>query len=141
MSSLPFRRGDEIIKYRLEPATPPEDVPDDATDYLATDLVNRLAKREYRFTLSVQFRTDPDAMPLDQATVDWPEDRSPYIPVATLVLPRQDVEADGQEGAYGQKACPSTSGAYLPPTAHARNRRSPWHAVRSMPQAPTCVVA
>mgnify|MGYP005819086455 CR=1 FL=1 len=98
---LPFHLGNEIVKYRLDPETPPENVADDATDYLKTDMVNRLAGRDYRFTLSVQRRTDPDRMPLDKAMVEWPEDLSPYVPVATLVIPRQDVEARGQSD-YGQ---------------------------------------
>lgn len=98
---LPFRMGGEIVKYRLEPETPPENVPDDADDYLAIDLANRLAKRDYAFILSVQLRTDPATMPLDEATVVWPEKNSGYVPVARLVLPQQNVCARGQ-GDYGQ---------------------------------------
>jgi hypothetical protein len=98
---LPFRLGNEIVKYRLEPETPPENVADDATDYLKTDLRNRLAERSYRFTLSIQRRTNDATMPLDRATVSWPEAESPYVPIATLVLPRQDVGTRGQDE-YGQ---------------------------------------
>ena len=39
-------------------------------------------KRAYRFRLMVQPRTDPAAMPLDQATVEWPERLSPSFPSA-----------------------------------------------------------
>lgn len=98
---LPFRLGGEVVKYRLEPETAPENVPDDSQDYLAVDLANRLAEREYAFTLSVQRRTNKKRMPLDQATVEWPEKESPFVPVARLVIPRQDVNARGQ-GDYGQ---------------------------------------
>lgn len=98
---LPFHLGDELIKYRLDPETPAEDVPDDGNDYLKTDLINRLAERDYRFTLSVQRRTNEKTMPLDAANVVWPEHESPYIPVATLVIPRQRVDAPGQAD-YGQ---------------------------------------
>ncbi|MCY0095744.1 LodA/GoxA family CTQ-dependent oxidase [Hoeflea ulvae] len=98
---LPFHLGDEIIKYRLEPETAPENVPDDATDYLKTDMVNRLSERDYRFVLSVQLRTNPDTMPLDKAMVEWPESESEFRPVATLVIPRQRVDARGQSD-YGQ---------------------------------------
>lgn len=98
---LPFHLGDEIVKYRLVPETPPEDVADDGNDYLKTDLTNRLAERDYRFTLEVQRRTDPKAMPLDAADVVWPENKSPYVPVATLVIPRQRIDAAGQSD-YGQ---------------------------------------
>jgi hypothetical protein len=98
---LPFHLGDGIVKYRLVPETAPEDVPDDGNDYLRTDLANRLAEREYRFTLEVQPRTNPATMPLDEANVVWPVDESPYVPVATLVIPRQDICAPGQAD-YGQ---------------------------------------
>ena len=99
---LPFHLGrGQFVKYRLEPETAPQNVPNDASNYLATDLTNRLARREYRFRFMVQLRTNPGTMPLDQATVEWPESESPFIPVATLVLPRQDVQALGQAD-YGQ---------------------------------------
>ncbi|HEX8393804.1 MAG TPA: LodA/GoxA family CTQ-dependent oxidase [Longimicrobium sp.] len=98
---LPFRMGGQVVKYRLTPDTDPENVADDATDYLAVDLANRLAERDYTFTLSVQPRTNPDTMPLDKATVPWSEKESPYVPVARLVIPRQDVGARGQ-AEYGQ---------------------------------------
>lgn len=98
---LPFHLGEELIKYRLVPETAPEDVPDDAPDYLATDMVNRLSERGYRFVLEVQRRTHPKTMPLDKAMVEWPESESAFVPVATLEIPRQRVDARGQ-AEYGQ---------------------------------------
>lgn len=98
---LPFHLGQEIVKYRLLPETLPEDVPDDATDYLAIDMINRLSDRSYRFVLEVQRRTNPVTMPLDQAMVEWPEHESAFVPVATLEIPRQRVDARGQSD-YGQ---------------------------------------
>lgn len=99
---LPFHAGEnQFIKYKLEPETAPENIANDAPDYLAIDMARRLAQRDYRFRLMVQRRTDPTAMPLDQATVEWPESQSPYVPVATLVIPRQDIHTRGQ-AEYGQ---------------------------------------
>ena len=98
---LPFRLGDDVVKYRLDPETADVNIPDDDPDYLRTDLARRLREREHSFVLSVQVRTDPESMPLDRATVAWPEEVSPYVPVARLVLPRQDVETRGQCD-YGQ---------------------------------------
>jgi len=99
---LPFHLGTgQFAKYRLDPETAPQNVPNDAPNYLATDLANRLARQEYRFRFMVQLRTHPATMPLDQATVEWPEAESPFIHIATLVLPRQDVQAKGQ-AEYGQ---------------------------------------
>ncbi|NPU13495.1 hypothetical protein HL666_22255 [Bradyrhizobium sp. 83002] len=98
---LPFRCGDRFVKYRLDPETPPENVPNDAADYLATDLALRLSQRPYRFRFMVQLRTNPATMPLDRATVDWPESESPFVEVGILELPRQDVNERGQPE-YGQ---------------------------------------
>lgn len=98
---LPFHLGDEIVKYRLVPETVAEDVPDDSNDYLKIDLANRLAERDYRFTLEIQLRNNVETMPLDKANIVWPVDESPYVPVATLVIPRQQIDTPGQAD-YGQ---------------------------------------
>ena len=98
---LPFHLGDEIVKYKLEPETEPQDVPNDSTNYLAVDIANRLAQDEYRFRFMVQRRTNPTNMPLDQAMKIWPVSESPFEHVATLVLPRQNILERGQSD-YGQ---------------------------------------
>ena len=99
---LPFLAGKgRYVKYRLDPETAPENVPNDATDYLAQDFAARLGREEYRFHFMAQRRTNPATMPLDKATVEWPEQESPFVHVATLVLPRQDVGSRGQVE-YGQ---------------------------------------
>lgn len=101
-SILPFQSGAQhYVKYRLDPETESEPVSGSGNDYLAPDLARRLAKREYRFRFMVQLRTNERSMPLDQATVEWPESESPFVQVATLILPQQDVCARGQ-AAYGE---------------------------------------
>jgi hypothetical protein len=37
----------------------------------------------------VQFQTDPDRMPIEDASVEWPREASPYVPVARLRIPPQ----------------------------------------------------
>ena len=103
-SCVPFAFGPErYVKYKLAPAkelVSPAEQPSNPT-YLAQDLRERLAFEEQRFTFLVQFRTDPATMPLDAATVEWPESQSPYVPIAELVLPPQDVADRGQSD-YGE---------------------------------------
>lgn len=103
-SGLPFAFGpDRFVKYKLEPtveADPPTGAPADPT-YLATDLAKRLASGPARFRFCIQLRTDPETMPLDRATVPWPEGESPYVHVADVELPQQDITARGQ-AAYGE---------------------------------------
>jgi len=96
-SVLPYRFGEgRYVKYKLQPEVLPENVPDDATNYLAADLASRLRAREYRLRFLVQFQTDLQTMPLDEATVRWREEASAPVHVATLILPSQDVETRGQ---------------------------------------------
>ncbi len=101
-SVVPYVLGDQqFVKYKLEPETAPDSVPFDDPDYLALDMAQRLLAGEARFKFMVQLRTDPAAMLLDKATVRWEESQSQPIHVATLILPRQDINMRGQ-AAYGE---------------------------------------
>jgi hypothetical protein len=102
-SGLPYAFGEgRFVKYKLEPeqheGTQP---PDSAANYLAADLQLRLKSKEARFRFMVQFRTDPERMPLDRATVRWEESESLPVQVATLVIPQQNITELGQ-GEYGE---------------------------------------
>jgi hypothetical protein len=44
----------------------------------------------------VQVQADPFLMPIEDATVKWPEDVSPYVPVARLRLLPQRFDSDEQ---------------------------------------------
>ena len=105
-SGLPSRFGDDrYVKYKLAPAgVAGESVPGLSPDdpgYLHADLRRRLLAGSAVFHFFVQFQTDPERMPLDAATVRWEESASPPVHVATLTLPRQDVDAAGQSE-YGE---------------------------------------
>lgn len=104
---LPYAFGaDRHVKYVLAPVScPPGDPqaapPDEDPSFMRGDLRHRLAAGEAAFDLMVQFRTDPDRMPLDRATVRWEESLSAPVRVARLTLHQQDVRARGQD-AYGE---------------------------------------
>jgi hypothetical protein len=59
-------------------------------------MVATLAAGEWAFDLMVQVQTDPHRMPIEDATVKWPERLSPYVPVARLRLPAQRFDSDAQ---------------------------------------------
>ena len=44
--------------------------------------------------LRVQLCTDPDKMPVEDGTVEWDEEESPYVAVGTLVAKAQEVYSD-----------------------------------------------
>jgi hypothetical protein len=99
---LPYAFGAErFVKYKLEPVDQPTGEPFNDANYLAIDLQNRLLHGPATFKFMVQWRTDPATMPLDKATVRWPEAQSPFVQIATLHLPQQDICAPGQ-ASYGE---------------------------------------
>ncbi len=94
---LPFKLGPtQVVKYRLVPDDTDRGAPFDDNNYLALDLQQRLRNKEARFRFEIQLRTDPDTMPLDDAQDVWSTEESPYICIAELHLPQQDICAIGQ---------------------------------------------
>ena len=65
-------------------------------NYLRDAMVRTLAAGDWEMDFMVQVQTDPHLMPIEDATVKWPERLSPYIPVARLRLLRQRFDSDEQ---------------------------------------------
>jgi catalase len=113
-SALPYAFGpDRYVKYKLSPSATSEgpsrsQVSTIDNDYLATDLKDRLLTGDATFTFALQFRTIPEQMPLERATVRWEEGISAPIPVATLTLPQQDVSSRANQST--ERILPSTRG-------------------------------
>lgn len=105
---LPHSFGSgRFAKYKLVPRfdSAPQPVAWDYEtwgNYLYFDLKTKLLRSPVEFDFMIQLRTDDAAMPLDQATVLWDEAASAPIHVATLVLPRQNIDAPGQ-AEYGER--------------------------------------
>ncbi len=107
---LPFAFGpDHVARYTLVPKPPKDALPEiaiatDVANYLALDLQHRLSatKAPYEFDFMVQVVPRSADYPLDKATEEWPTDKYPYVHMATLSLPHQDVCARGQPE-YGQE--------------------------------------
>lgn len=96
---LPFKLGEhQIVKYRLVPEDTYQGTPFDNANYLALDLQQRLLnnKNGATFRFEIQLRTNEETMPLDNAQVVWSTEESPYICIAKLHLPQQDVCSIGQ---------------------------------------------
>jgi hypothetical protein len=101
-SCLPYAVGDAIVKYRLV-AVPPQPVqqPGKSPNYLAEDLKRRLAAAPANFLLEAQLFVDQSVTPVDRATVRWDDAISPFVTIARLDIPQQDIDADGQ-AAFGE---------------------------------------
>jgi hypothetical protein len=98
-SNVPFLLGDDqAVQYSLKPVRKgrtripvwPRD------NYLREAMVRTLAAGEWEMDFMVQVQTDPHLMPIEDATVKWPERLSPYIPIARLRLLRQRFDSDEQ---------------------------------------------
>jgi hypothetical protein len=59
-------------------------------------MIRTLDAGEWTFDFMVQVQTDPFRMPIENASVKWPESMSPYTPVARLRLPAQRFDSDEQ---------------------------------------------
>ncbi|GGX95528.1 hypothetical protein GCM10007160_23900 [Litchfieldella qijiaojingensis] len=102
-STTPYRYGEDesvAVKYSVRPC--PDDTPQDRDTegpdgddphYLRHTMAENLRTGEACLSFMVQFQTDPDSMPIEDASVTWDEEDSPFEEVARLTLPRQDVTA------------------------------------------------
>lgn len=96
-TAAPIRWGDAAVKLSLRPRIVDEVGASKAPDGLRTEVVARLGAGPLAWTLEAQLFVDEATTPIEDASVSWPEDRSPWRPIARLVLPRQDVtSAAGQ---------------------------------------------
>jgi len=92
------RHGDYVAKVRVAPVQSFADRVvqreidfDSAGQVFRPALVAELRERPYEFDIQVQLSTDLVRMPVEKTTVVWPESLSPYVTVAKLRLPQQDI--------------------------------------------------
>jgi hypothetical protein len=98
-SNVPFLLGDgQAVEYSLKPRSRRRSpIPVQPTEnYLRDAMVRTLRRGDWTFDFMVQVQTDPHRMPIEDATVKWPERLSPYVPVARLRLPAQSFDSDAQ---------------------------------------------
>lgn len=98
-STVPFLLGEgQAVQYSLRPRSsertriPARPSP----DYLREAMARTLADGDWSFDLFVQTQRDPHRMPIEDASVTWPERLSPPVPVGELRLPAQRFDSDEQ---------------------------------------------
>ncbi len=99
-SCVPYLLGEgQAMLYSYRPLTEvPMDIPGVPfgrvpPNYLRDNLTRTLREKDVEFEMLVQIQTDPHAMPIEDASVLWPEDVSPWLPVARIRIPRQEMGA------------------------------------------------
>lgn len=65
-------------------------------NYLRENMIKTLNRKDVEFDLMIQIQTDPHRMPIENAAVRWPERLSPFIPAATVHIPKQKFDSDAQ---------------------------------------------
>ena len=94
-STVPYLFGPgRAVKYITQPSTAPHSgTPSNLTDdYLLEAIRTRLADQEATFDFMVQFQADARRTPIEDASVEWKRDDSPYQAVARVRIPRQSVD-------------------------------------------------
>src|SRR5438874_3374074 len=95
------RHGEYIAKVRFAPVTAfAKKVVQRTLDLTSAlevyrpALVAELRDRPYEFDIQVQLCADLARMPVEDVTVEWPEALSPFVTVAKLRIPQQDISDD-----------------------------------------------
>ena len=103
-TQTPFLYGPYVCKFALAPISPalkaltkkPIDV-NGNPNALRESVIEHFRQEGGEWELQVQLNTDLEAMPIEDASVPWPEDKSPYVTVARISVPAQNAwSAEGK---------------------------------------------
>jgi catalase len=88
------------VKYTARPCndSPAADVDHSDPNFLRKEMVKRLTTGSACFDFMVQLQVSGKNMPVEDTTVEWSTDDSPFIPVARLEIPSQQFEINNDLG-------------------------------------------
>jgi hypothetical protein len=98
-SCVPYLCGEGLaVKYSVRPTSNhktkiPWNPPD---NWLRQSLAMRLRAEDVELEFLIQPQTDPRRMPVEDASVEWAERLSPFVPIAKIRLPRQRFDSPEQ---------------------------------------------
>lgn len=97
-STTPYAMGpDSAAKFAVSACDAPTKRPGaDHADYLREALQQDLQSGPVCLQLKAQLQVDPNRMPIEDASVEWPETLAPYEVVAEITLPVQHVSQPPQ---------------------------------------------
>jgi len=117
-TALPLRFGPTAAKLAAFPENPaPAGEKVGSPDALRVDLIERLKQGPLSWSIRVQLFVDEETTPIEDPSVVWPEDKSPFHELGKLVIPKQDPTSP-----RGQKV-----DAYVETLSF-----DPWHAVEEL---------
>ena len=133
-SMLPYQLGDTVLKFSVRPCPGMrfrEAVDRDDQDYLTEEMAYSLENGGACFDFMVQPQLPGSYMPIDDATVVWSAQDSPFVPIARVTLPPQAIASSAQ-----REFCENLSmnpwhgvGAWRPLSSLGKARRLVYNAV------------
>jgi hypothetical protein len=99
-TAAPVRFGDYVAKLSVAPSSTSvtdlisQTISPRGHDALTDAVVAFFASNDAEYVVSAQLCTNITDMPIEDATVEWPESESPYLPVATISYPRQTAHSE-----------------------------------------------
>lgn len=99
-SCVPYLLGEgQAMKYSVTPSVNrktkiPWNPPD---DWLRQSLAMTLSNTYAEFDFSIQLQTNVKRMPIEDASIEWPERLSPFVNVAKIVIPKQEFRSPAQD--------------------------------------------
>jgi hypothetical protein len=106
-STTPYSFGQgRAVKYIARPCSErTSKLPEPLTDnYLREALKTHLEQADACFDFLIQFHLDDRRTPIEDATVEWKPDESPYVPVARIRIPRQKIDDPARVAACEERA-------------------------------------
>lgn len=97
-STVPFRlgeKGSQVVKYAVTPCSnykTANNAVNAGEDQLRAAIRSHLQQGPACFHFGVQKQTDPEVMPIEDASVIWDETISPFRKVATITINNQDFD-------------------------------------------------
>jgi hypothetical protein len=98
-SMTPYSLGANQIKYSVTPcagSSTPE-LTRNGPNFLRDNMRKELNAGDRCFDFSIQLRTDPASMPIEDPTLEWDERRSAPVTVAHIVIPQQEFSSAARD--------------------------------------------
>lgn len=96
------RHGDYMAKIRVKPtAASTKKVTRREVDLATSDeairplILEEIREHDYQFDVQIQLCRNLKKQPIEEITTEWQESDAPFVTVATLTIPCQDVPDDG----------------------------------------------
>ncbi len=92
---LPIKNGDYAAKLRIRPVTQISAQASKAD--LTADLKEHLKSSSLEYAVELQFYTDAETTPIEDASAEWPENESAFVTIGKLMIPVQNLSGEAYE--------------------------------------------